>query len=456
MRPTTSMRLLALALLLVVTLWSPLPATADDVEATPTTLTVSAPAGGFVNSSQEVSALLRREDGSPVDGATVRFQRQVGGTWQGAGQAATGADGRAAVQVGVRPTRGDNTFRALFDGRTDTDPATEDLHAATSETVVVEPRRRATTLTVSGPGRIVDESSVTLRLRWFAGNGEPVPGRFVVWCRYGGGDWRRHTTVMAGADGLASVRVSPRVDSRWKATGAAGPWWLSDTSGVHVLDNVPPGDPVAYPKGAPAPGLRLPAQARAVGSGPNATIGRISDGTWRLMVGRSWRRGCPVGRAQLRVVRVNYWAYNGYRRRGEIVVRDAIAGKTARVFAAIYRAGLPIRSMYRVDRFGWSKKLQGADDHRSMRAGNTSGFNCRGVVGNPRARSPHASGRSIDINTWENPYGSRQGWVPNTWWVPRSHPRIAWRSGGHPMVRILRNNGFRWTYGRGDSQHFDG
>ena len=37
-----------------------------------------------------------------------------------------------------------------------------------------------------------------------------------------------------------------------------------------------------------------------------------------------------------------------------------------------------------------------------------------------------------------------------------SHPRIAWRSSGHRMVEIMRNHGFRWTYGRSDAHHFDG
>ena len=53
-----------------------------------------------------------------------------------------------------------------------------------------------------------------------------------------------------------------------------------------------------------------------------------------------------------------------------------------------------------------------------MASGNTSGFNCRGVVGNPGVASPHSYGRAIDLNTWENPYHSQQGIVPNTWWRP--------------------------------------
>ena len=38
------------------------------------------------------------------------------------------------------------------------------------------------------------------------------------------------------------------------------------------------------------------------------------------MVGRSWHAGCPVGRDGLRLLRVNYVDFSGYRRRGELVV----------------------------------------------------------------------------------------------------------------------------------------
>jgi len=108
-----------------------------------------------------------------------------------------------------------------------------------------------------------------------------------------------------------------------------------------------------------------------------------------------------------------------------------------------------------VDRFGWSKKLGGANDYKSMDADNTSVFNCRRVVGNPGARSPHSYGRSLDLNPWENPHRSSQGIVPNRRRTSQHHPRVAWRSRSHRVVRIMAKHGFRWTYGTGDAHHFD-
>ena len=131
------------------------------------------------------------------------------------------------------------------------------------------------------------------------------------------------------------------------------------------------------------------------------------------------------------------------------------AGAMGAAFAEMYRRELPIRAMYRVDRFGWSKRSRGGDDYASMAAGNTSAFNCRDVTGRLGTRSPHSWGRSLDINTWENPYRSAKGIVPNRWWQPRSDPRVAWRSRSHAVVRVMARHELHWSFGNGDTQHFD-
>ncbi len=249
--------------------------------------------------------------------------------------------------------------------------------------------------------------------------------------------------------------MTPRVDTRWRATSVQQAWVQGDRSNVHLVDNIPPGDPVKLPKGAPKPRINLPPQPYAVGAGANPVVSGIPNRVWNQMTGRTWHRGCPVGRSGLRYLRINYWDYAGYRRRGELVASADAVNQMAGALAEMYRKKLPIRAMYREDRFGWSRKLQGANDYRSMAAGNTSAFNCRGVVGNPGTRSPHSYGRSLDLNTWENPYRSAQGTVPNSWWMGHSHARVAWRSRSHPVVRLMAAHGLRWTYGNGDTQHFD-
>ena len=59
--------------------------------------------------------------------------------------------------------------------------------------------------------------------------------------------------------------------------------------------------------------MRFPRNEPAVGSGANASISAIPDSEWSRMVGYSWTAGCPVGRSQLRYVRVNFWGFDGKR-----------------------------------------------------------------------------------------------------------------------------------------------
>jgi poly-gamma-glutamate synthesis protein (capsule biosynthesis protein) len=93
-----------------------------------------------------------------------------------------------------------------------------------------------------------------------------------------------------------------------------------------------------------------------------------------------------------------------------------------------------------VDRYG-------GDDDRSMRADNTSAFNCRYVAGTTRW-SRHAYGGAADLNPVENPYVSgdhvspragrrfadrsldRRGMVHLRDIVWRAFHRIGWEWGG--------------------------
>lgn len=413
----------------------------------PTSLTMAGERQ-YADADTVLRLVLAHDDGTPVAGAQVLVERRVDGTWRQVALLTTDAAGHAEQPATMSREATDNRFRASYAG----DPA-----SAPAETgvVVVPLERRDSVVKVSGPDRVVDEQSVPLRVRWRTGNGTPVPGVVRLLRRDGRQDWTLHRKLRLGDDGTAELSVTPRVDTRWKAVARRLDWVRADTSPVHRIDNLPPGVPVDLPRAAPAPRIDLPAQAHAVGAGANPVVRAIPGRVWNQMTGRTWHRGCPVGRAGLRYLRINYWDYDGYRRRGELVASAGAVRAMAGALAEMYRRKLPIRAMHRVDRFGWSSRVRGGDDYASMAAGNTSAFNCRDVVGNPGVRSPHSYGRSIDLNTWENPYRSRQGTVPNRWWMGRSHPRVAWRSPSHPVVEVMRRHGLRWTYGNGDTQHFD-
>ena len=136
----------------------------------------------------------------------------------------------------------------------------------------------------------------------------------------------------------------------------------------------------------------VPAAGAASAPPFSSSVSRVTAEDLRY----SWRPGCPVGPARLRAVRLRHWDFRGRSRVGVLVVDAAETGRVVSVFRRLYAARFPIRRMLGVEVY------RGSDD-RSMRADNTSAFNCR-FVGGTRRWSEHAYGRAIDLNPVENPY----------------------------------------------------
>ncbi|KAA1423338.1 M15 family metallopeptidase [Mumia zhuanghuii] len=410
---------------------------ASPASAAPPDLVVSAPATAYAGTTVTIS-------GTTSDtGAPIRLDRRDRvGTWVQVATTAPAADGSFALRVTADP--GTQRFRVVQ--ATGGGTAVREL-AVTGNAA---PSRVA----LGGATRVADGNTATLQVRWTTSDGRPVTGTTQLWARRRSSTTWEHRSTFTVRAGAAAVRVRPRVDVVYRVRVGATPYARTAWSATRTIDNIPPGYVFRRPAKAPAPRIRLRAQPRATKAGAAVTVSRISDSVWRSMTGRTWHRGCPVGRSSLRLVRTNYYAYDGYRRRGEIVVHKSVAKATKRVFQDLHAAKAPIRSLYRVDRFGWSRRLRGGNDLKSMAAGNSSGFNCRGVVGRPSTRSPHSTGRSLDINPWENPYRSAWGILPNrTWDARRSPSRVVYRSRSHTVVRIMARHGF-WWMGRSDWQHF--
>jgi hypothetical protein len=201
---------------------------------------------------------------------------------------------------------------------------------------------------------------------------------------------------------------------------------------------------IAIGPAPPAPAAALAFQGR---------IERIDAETRERMSGVSWHRGCPVGFAGLRLLRVSHWGFDGRVHRGRLVVNRDAAAEMLGVMRKLYRLRYPIRQMHLVDAYG-------ADDHRSMAADNTSAFNCRFVAGSPGVWSEHAYGRAIDVNPIENPYVTDSGYVSPPAGAPfadrsRRAPGLIHRGG--PVVEAFAAAGWEWggnwSWPR-DYQHF--
>jgi D-alanyl-D-alanine carboxypeptidase len=163
--------------------------------------------------------------------------------------------------------------------------------------------------------------------------------------------------------------------------------------------------------------------------------GKVKD----RIVGSSWREGCPVGLEKLRLLRLRHWGFDGDVHNGRLVVHRGHDREVLRVMRRLFRKRFPIRRMKLIDAYG-------ADDHRSMNADNTSGFNCRYVAGTTRW-SMHAYGKAIDINPIENPYVTSSGHVSppaGEPYVDRSRDAKGMIHRGDLVVRAFRRIGWKW------------
>lgn len=201
----------------------------------------------------------------------------------------------------------------------------------------------------------------------------------------------------------------------------------------------------------PAPPNRTPAAPEAMGTGVGVLIRPISNEIFARMRGVSWRPGC-IARSALRYLTFNYWGFDRVRHRGELVVAATVARRMAGAVTALYRIGYPLRQARLVDDFGRARG-SGANDLASMRADNTSAFNCRHVAGSDNW-SVHATGRAIDINPWENPYSHGGHIYPSAAYRDRrsKHPAVINRHGR--VVRAMASQRCSW-FGETDYQHFE-
>lgn len=182
----------------------------------------------------------------------------------------------------------------------------------------------------------------------------------------------------------------------------------------------------------------------------------INASTLRRMKGKSYPKGCPIPLEELRLIEVVHSNGKGQRQMGEIIVNKAIADDMVQVFTELEAAGYPIERMVLIDNYD-------ADDDKSMRANNSSGFNYRTVAGTTRL-SNHAKGMAVDINPLYNP------WVKvkdgKTLVEPETARKYADRSvvtpytinGDSEAYKIFTRHGFTWGgawRSIKDYQHFE-
>jgi hypothetical protein len=184
------------------------------------------------------------------------------------------------------------------------------------------------------------------------------------------------------------------------------------------------------------------------------TIGPVPPDQWDAMVSVGMvRPGCPVQqRGQLRRIDIGFIDFDGAPQRGHLIVNRDTARSFVRIFTALFDAKFPIASMTGVESFG-------GDTNASLRANNTSAYNCRRLdqINAPPLESPHANGRSVDINPVQNPWMDLRCdcWVPGKRNSART-PGPGKILPGDEVVRLFEAEGWIWQNIKvPDYMHFD-
>ena len=189
----------------------------------------------------------------------------------------------------------------------------------------------------------------------------------------------------------------------------------------------------------------------AVGADP--VVRKVTKAEWARMVEvGAWHPGCPLSRKNLRRVEINHLGFDGRVHRGALVVRGDVSASVVRIFTRLFDKRFPIESMRPIEDYN-------GNDNRSMRANNTSAYNCRraGQANSPSSKSPHANGRAIDLNPFRNPWIDPRCdcWKPSARYAKRTPGKGKILKGG-VAYRAFTDEGWIWQDIDGvDYQHFD-
>jgi hypothetical protein len=218
----------------------------------------------------------------------------------------------------------------------------------------------------------------------------------------------------------------------------------------------PPASPSPSPEASPSPAPEPAAPSRSRFAGRIATIPPALE---REMTGTTWHEGCPVPLEDLRLLRFNYWGFDGAIDRGPLIVNAAVADDVLWVFRQLFDAGFPMKRVGLARAFHERRWEEQPDSRRSV----TASFNCRVVItpaGPGSTYSQHSYGLAIDVNPLQNPFVRSDGWVRNRFaepYVDRSADLPGMIREGDVVVRSFAAIGWTWGgrwSGDRDYMHF--
>jgi hypothetical protein len=174
------------------------------------------------------------------------------------------------------------------------------------------------------------------------------------------------------------------------------------------------------------------------------------------MRGTTWKPGCPVPLANLRLLALSYWGFDARPHVGPMVVNASVAKDVVWVFRQLFDARFPIHKMK------LAREFHPRQTNFDTPGDPTAAFNCRPVVtplGPSTAFSQHAYGVAVDVNPIENPFVV-DGHTRNRYarpYVDRSRNAPGMIHEGDVVVRSFEAIGWGWggTWHDGqDYMHF--
>jgi hypothetical protein len=226
------------------------------------------------------------------------------------------------------------------------------------------------------------------------------------------------------------------------------------------------GSPTVSTEASPSPATALEETDRAgespaERSGFHGKVDELPAALAAEMRGTTWKPGCPVPLDDLRILHFNHWGFDGFVKRGPMVVNASVAEDVLGVFERLFDARFPIK---RVDLARESKPAR-FEQHRRITSHRsvTASFNCRPVVtplGPGDDYSQHSHGLAIDLNPLQNPYVTTDGFVRNRAAEPytvRSRNLEGMIHEGDIVVRTFAAIGWAWGgdwSGDRDYMHF--
>jgi hypothetical protein len=132
---------------------------------------------------------------------------------------------------------------------------------------------------------------------------------------------------------------------------------------------------------------------------------------------------------------VMYYSFDGIKHQGQLLVKSELEDDIYEIFALIEKLQFPVGKAIPIMAYSW-------DDHESMAANNSSGFNFRVIEGTTKL-SMHSLGKAVDINPVQNPVI-----YPNGVIAPEGAKYLPQNKGtftaDNAMVREFIKRGWHW------------